>query len=83
VVEQAQPCQGITGEGQQRFANVVAREFLAFEHEDAVAVFGKNGGGRCPRRPAADDDHIKMGVGTCHVLGKQLAQSESDASAAD
>ena len=38
------------GERNERFADVVARKFLALEHEHAMAVFGENGGRRRSRR---------------------------------
>ena len=50
LVNQAEPLQGLEGEGQQGFADVIARKFFAFQDQDAMAVFGENGGGGANRR---------------------------------
>ena len=46
------------GEGNQRFADVIAWELLPLDHKHAMAVSGKNGGGTGAGRAASDEDCV-------------------------
>ena len=55
---EAEPLHRPVAKGDQRFANVVARKFLALEHEHAMTVLRENARRRTPRRTAADDENV-------------------------
>jgi hypothetical protein len=48
------------GRGKERLPDVVAREPLLLEEDDAATRLGQKSGGRRPRRTAADDGDITL-----------------------
>lgn len=61
--DEPQPLQRTVGKGDERFADVVAREFFSFQDEHAVAVLSQDGGGGGAGGAAADEDGV---VGFAH-----------------
>jgi hypothetical protein len=56
--------------GQQRLADVVAREALALEHDRADAGVREHGRGDGARRPAADHEHVGGERDVAHVTAR-------------
>src|SRR6266702_4913418 len=62
-VDHPQPLEGEPGVGDERLSNVVTREGLPLEQEDAMAVLGQQGAGRRTRRPSANNHDVVFGHG--------------------
>src|SRR5262249_13316643 len=50
-------------EGNQRFTNMVAREFFTLENNDSVAVFGEEGAGGRTGWAGANDQNVTFSLG--------------------
>src|SRR5581483_7674790 len=59
--DQAEAFERLVGEREERFADVIAGEFFAFENEHAVAAFGEQGGGGGAGWAGADDENVAVG----------------------
>ncbi len=79
-VHQAEPLQRLVGEGQQRFADVVAGKFLPFQHQHAMAFFREQGGGGGAGRAGADDENVAIRFGFhVRVIGRSGCRLNDDA----
>ena len=56
--QHAEALEGVESEGDEGFADVIAGEFFAFDDEDAVAVFGEDGGGAGSGGTGTDDEGV-------------------------
>jgi len=59
LLDQTQPLQRLESEGQQRFANVVARKLLFLNHQHPVASLGQQRCGARARRSRANHNYIQ------------------------
>ena len=81
LLDEAEPFQGIKRKRQQRFPNVIARKFFAFERQHLVAVPGQDRRRCGTGRPGADDNDVVIVFSVLRWVHHafQIATSRSDA----
>jgi hypothetical protein len=57
-VDQPEPLQGLKGEWQKRFANMVSGKFLSLEHQHTMPFFSQYCGRGRTRWAGANDDYV-------------------------